>query len=342
MKSLKAELFIDSRNALGEGPMWNPLVRRLFWFDIIGQKLFSADASGKILDQFDFDAPVSAAGVIDADTLAIAAAGGLFKLTLSTNMRELIVPIEADKPGNRSNDSRVHPSGGFWIGTMSRKGASRDGAVYQYREGRLETLITDASIPNATCFTKDGATAYFTGMSQFPGIIKKAPLDATTGRPNGPWTDFATLTKPSEPDGAVVDSEGYVWNAEWNGSRVVRYAPDGSIDREVTLPVSRPTCPCFGGDDLRTLYITSAYRTKRASAQALARNAPGSREVGDRRPDFETPPDGSQRSQWTPCVARSCASIMVALHEAGASRRVMTRSARPHSSAKPAGSSTSA
>ncbi|MEO6396816.1 MAG: SMP-30/gluconolactonase/LRE family protein [Devosia sp.] len=253
-----AELFIDSKCQLGEGALWHPLLNRLFWFDILKQMLFSADANGIVVDRFSFEAPVSAAGVIDADNLIIAAAGGLFRLELSTDVRELITPLEADKPGNRSNDGRVDRTGGFWIGTMNRERPGRDasGSLYQYRNGVLSTLRGDIHIPNSTCFSPDGRTAYFTdGVTR---QIEQCAIDPATGLPTGPWRPFAMAPKGVDPDGSITDSEGFVWNCEWKGWRVVRYAPDGRIDRVVTLPVGCPTCPAFGGPDLKTLYITTA------------------------------------------------------------------------------------
>ena len=253
-----AELFIDSRCELGEGVFWHPLQERLFWFDILNQTLFSATEGGIMVDRFTFDAPVSAAAIIDADTLAIAAASGLFKLSLSTDARELIVPIEEDKPGNRSNDARVDRSGGFWMGTMSRKGGAepKAGAVYQYRAGTLTTVLPDITIPNSICFSPDGRRAYFADTAGTD--IVTAPVDPATGLPNGPWTVFASTEGMGGPDGAVTDSEGYLWSARWGAGAVVRHAPDGSVDRVIHLPVSQVTCPAFGGKDLKTLYLTSA------------------------------------------------------------------------------------
>ncbi len=253
-----AELFIDSRCELGEGVFWHPLVERLFWFDILNKTLFSATAGGIMVDRFTFDATVTAAGVIDADNLAIASSAGLFRLHLPTDTRELITAIEPDSTTTRSNDGRVNHAGGFWIGTMGLKnpGTVPAGALYQVKHGEVSKILGDVHIPNATCFSPDGGTAYFTdGVTH---VIRKVAIDREDGLPTGPWQDFATTEASIEPDGAVVDSEGYVWNAQWNGSQVVRYAPDGSIDRVVKLPVSRPTCPAFGGADLKTLYITSA------------------------------------------------------------------------------------
>jgi sugar lactone lactonase YvrE len=252
-----AELFIDSRCELGEGVFWHPLQERLFWFDILNKTLYSATAGGIMVDRFTFDTVVTAAGIIDADNLAIASAAGIYRLELSTDTREIIVPLE-ETPGNRSNDGRVGPAGGFWIGTMSltSPATTPTGALYQVRGGEVSKILGDIHVPNATCFSPDGTTAYFTdGVTR---VVRTVSIDRETGLPNGPWRDFATVEAPIEPDGAVVDSEGFVWNANWSGGSVTRYAPDGRVDRVVKVPVSRPTCPALGGKDLKTLYITSA------------------------------------------------------------------------------------
>lgn len=267
--STKAELFVDSRCELGEGPFWHPLLQRLFWFDILNQTLLSATEAGQMVDRFTFRQPASAAAVIDAESLAVATAGALLRFHLATDTSTLIVPLEDDLPGNRSNDGRVNPAGGFWIGTMSRRGGENvgAGAVYQYRDGRLETVIDDVTIPNSICFAPDGRTAYF--ADTVTDIIRTCPIDPATGLPAGAWREFARTTGRGWPDGSVVDAEGFLWNARWGGSCVVRHAPDGSIDRVVELPVSQVTCPAFGGADLKTLYVTTA-RTGRTE-EALER-----------------------------------------------------------------------
>ncbi len=255
---MKAELFIDSRCELGEGPFWHPLLGRLFWFDILNQTLFSADENGHLVDRFTFQDVVSAAAVIDRDHLLVAQAGALVKFELSTDAKTVVIPLEDELPGNRTNDGRVNNAGGFWIGTMSRRGGQDPGAgaVYQYRAGEVTTVLDHITIPNATCFSPDGRTAYF--ADTMTDTIQRVAIDPSTGLPTGEWETFASTTGRGSPDGAVVDSEGYLWNARWGGSCVVRHAPDGSIDRIVELPVSRVTCPAFGGADRRTLYITTA------------------------------------------------------------------------------------
>jgi sugar lactone lactonase YvrE len=254
-----AELFIDSRCELGEGPFWHPLQERLFWFDILNKTLFSATSGGIMVDRFTFDATVTAAGVIDSDNLAVASAAGIFKLTLSTDTRELLIPLEPDSTSTRTNDGRVNQSGGFWIGTMglNNPGGVAQGALYQVRAGSVSKLLSDVYIPNSTCFSPDGRTAYF--ADTVSGVIRKVAIDPQTGLPNGGWQTFVDKgVIAGDPDGAVVDTEGFVWSARWKGSSVVRIAPDGRVDREIELPVSRVTCPAFGGKDLKTLYITTA------------------------------------------------------------------------------------
>lgn len=253
-----AELFIDSRCELGEGPFWHPLQERLFWFDILNKTLFSATSGGIMVDRFTFDATVSAAGVIDADNLAIASIQGIYKLQISTDTREIITPLDPEDTTTRTNDGRVNPAGGLWIGTMGLKdpGSVAAGSLYQVRAGTVTKLLSDQHIPNATCFSPDGRRAYY--ADTVTGIIRTVETDPETGLPRGEWTDFVRTEGPGSPDGAVVDSAGFVWNAEWGGNRVVRYAPNGKIDRIVKVPASQVTCPAFGGKDLKTLYITSA------------------------------------------------------------------------------------
>ena len=255
-----ARLLIDCKSSLGEGPFWHPARQQLFWFDINNQQLFAANAAGVVQGQWRFDEIVAAAAIIDSDTLALATETGLKRFDLNTNETAHLIDIEADVPANRTNDSRVHPSGAFWIGTMVKDEGPKNGAVYHYRAGELTRLIANAAIPNATCFSPDGTIAYWTDTPSQK--ILKCQTDPATGMPVGDWTLFADVSEHrGYPDGAVIDSQGYLWNARWGGSCVIRYAPDGTIGRIVEVRVSEVTCPAFGGPDLKTLYITTASKT---------------------------------------------------------------------------------
>lgn len=256
--NLKAELFVDSRCELGEGPFWHPLLDRLFWFDILNNTMLSAGTDGHIVDRIAFKDHVTAAAVIDRETLAVVQAGALLRYDLATDTSTPIVAIEADKPGNRTNDSRVDRTGGFWIGTMSRRGGQDKGAgsVYRYRAGELIRLMDNITIPNSTCFSPDGRIAYF--ADTMTGVILKCATDPETGLPVGEWTEFARTDGVGGPDGAVTDADGCVWSARWGAGCVVRHTPDGKVDRIVEVPTSNASCPAFGGKDMKTLYITTA------------------------------------------------------------------------------------
>ena len=254
--NLQAELFVDSRCELGEGPFWHPLLGRLFWFDILNQTLLSADSNGHIVDRITFKDTVSAGAVIDKDSLAIVQSGALLRYDFAADTTSVIAEIEDDVPTNRTNDSRVDRTGGFWIGTMGRKAEPGVGGVYQYRAGQTTKVIENIRIPNSICFSPDGRTAYFTDAGK---MIVRCTLDPATGLPVGPWEDFFTVEGPGGADGSVVDSEGYLWNARWGGGKVIRISPDGKLDKVVEVPgVSQVSCPAFGGNDLKTLYITTA------------------------------------------------------------------------------------
>ncbi len=241
---------------LGEGPLWHPLRKELFWFDIPIGRLFSSNALGEHIRHWDFGEPASAAGWIDENSLLVATASGLQNFDIESGHWEAVAPLEDENNDTRSNDGRTGPDGSFWVGTMSQAMVSHAGAYYRYANGIVHQLFDKVSIPNATCFSPDGKTAYLADTRT--QVIWRWKLNVD-GTPIGHREVHINLHEADlNPDGAVCDAEGYLWNAQWGASRIARYAPDGSLDRIIELPVSQPTCPAFGGDDLKTLYITSA------------------------------------------------------------------------------------
>ncbi|HEV7345302.1 MAG TPA: SMP-30/gluconolactonase/LRE family protein [Devosia sp.] len=270
-----ARLLLDCQCALGEGPIWHAGRQQLFFFDINEQTLFAVTPAGEIADSWLFNETVAAAAIVDDETLALATDSGLKQFDLSTGGMNRINEIEADNADTRTNDSRVHPSGAFWIGTMTRsEEEAAIGAVYHYRAGELTTLKSGIRIPNATCFSPDGRIAYWTDTPTKQ--IMQCATDPATGLPVGEWTLFADVSDGrGYPDGAVVDSAGFLWNARWGGSCVVRHAPDGSIDRIVEVPVSQVTCPAFGGPELKTLFITTANKNLSDEQRAAEKVAGG-------------------------------------------------------------------
>lgn len=250
-----SDVFDDRPCALGEGPLWHPERRQLFWFDIIAKRLMSR--AGNDAHVWQFDEHVSAAGWIDRDTLLIASETGLWRFGLENGTKELVTPLEADNPVTRSNDGRADPWGGFWIGTMGRNAEPGAGAIYRYWQGELRQLVSDVTISNAICFAPDRSCSYFCDT-----VTKQVmcwPLNPQTGWPDGDATVFIDLSQDGlNPDGAVVDSSGNIWVALWGAGRVVAYDPNGQFIKAVTFDAVHTSCPAFGGDDLTTLFCTSA------------------------------------------------------------------------------------
>lgn len=247
------EIFDDHTCILGEGPMWHPERNALFWFDILDNTLY---CKGDSRSQWRFDDHVSAAGWVDRDTLLMASANGLWQFDIIQGKRTLVVPLEADNPVTRSNDGRADPQGGFWIGTMGMAAEPHAGAIYRYYRGELRKLFDRITISNAICFDPDGGAAYFSDT--FSRQIQKVVLD-DHGWPRGAPAPFIDARSDGlNPDGAVVDASGHLWNAQWAAGRIACYAPNGTLVRTIDVPASQATCPAFGGPEGRTLFVTSA------------------------------------------------------------------------------------
>lgn len=201
-----------------------------------------------------FDEHVSAAGWISETELLIASETSLSRFNLVDNESQFVVALEIDNMKTRSNDGRADLFGGFWIGTMGKNAEAGAGAIYRYYHGELRCLFRNISISNSICFSPDGKTAFFTDTPTKK--ILKLALDEE-GWPNEDPVLFCEVA-PHNPDGSVVDAERNLWNAQWGSNRVACYGVDGKFIREVKFDASQISCPAFGGNDLKTLFATSA------------------------------------------------------------------------------------
>ena len=240
---------------LGEGPLWHPLRQELFWFDITAHQLLSAT------QVWQFDEYVSASGWVSNDQLLIASESQLFSFNLNTDAQTKIYDLEAHNSMTRSNDGRADPQGGFWIGTMGKNAEANAGAIYRYHRGTLKKLVTGMTIPNAICFAPDGKTAYYTDTPTQQ--ILAVDLDAE-GWPISKARLAIDLTQTGEnPDGAVVDAAGNIWNAQWGAACVACYSPQGRLLETAAMPAAHATCPAFAGESSR-LFCTSATEGRSA------------------------------------------------------------------------------
>ena len=248
-------VFDDRKCKLGEGLLWHPVRNQLFWFDILSKKLFSRINEDK--KEWQFNEMPSAAGWIDKNNLLIAFETNLSVFNLETSKIDKLIALEENNFITRSNDGRADPWGGFWIGTMGKNAEENAGKIYRFFEGKLEIIYDNITVSNSICFSPDKLYAYFTDT--FTNKIMRQTL-SKEGWPKNKPEIFIDMTREKiNPDGSIIDTEGCLWNAQWGAGKCSRYDSQGKFLEEIILPASQITCPSFGGEDFKTLYLTSAF-----------------------------------------------------------------------------------
>ncbi|TIU49231.1 MAG: SMP-30/gluconolactonase/LRE family protein [Mesorhizobium sp.] len=257
----EVSVFSDHVCELGEGPSYDPATDALFWFDIVNGRLLEKSVAGGALKIHELGQMASAIAIIDDKRQLIATETGLFVRDVATGRMTLHTPVEADNPLTRSNDSRVHPCGALWMGTMGKSEAKGAGSIYWFFKGELRKLFSGITVSNSICFSGDGALAYYTDTST--GLLMRVACDPATGLPAGEPNVFVDhRSSKGYVDGSVVDHDGVVWNAVWGGKAVKAYSPDGTLLRQIAMPVTQPSCPAFVGAKADRLAVTSAWKGK--------------------------------------------------------------------------------
>lgn len=261
------ECVVQGGDQLGETPLWCEQTRKLWWLDIERPKLQSFDPSTGTHQYIDMAGTFLGSQALTRSgqhLLATDLGLGLFDIDQRST-----TPLTAVESGldNRLNDGRVDSRGRFWVGTMDNQLHRPNGALYRIdADGRTTEILSDVIVSNGIAFSPDGTTLYFTDTRRHVSWAFDLDLDDGVITNRRVWADYSATG--DRPDGACVDVDGCLWTAFFAGGRIVRYRPNGVIDRTIRLPVTNPTCLSFGGADLKTLYITSA--TKFLSPQALA------------------------------------------------------------------------
>ena len=277
----------DSRCHLGEGPSYEQETDTIWWFDILGETLHSLELSTGSHGEHPLGVKGSVFARIDEARQLIASDAGLMIRDRASGALSLHVALEAGKPGNRSNDGRVHPSGALWIGTMGRKAEQGAGSIYHVAGSTVTTLFTDISITNAICFSPDGATGYYVDTRE--NRLMSVPLDPATGLPTGkPTLLVDTKGEPGGMDGAVCDQQGNLWNARWGGGAIDVYTPEGQRVGRHLMPVPQPSCPVFYGRDLSAIAATTAREGLDEAALAEAPQSGALIALGARVPAHKT------------------------------------------------------
>lgn len=255
---MKIEVVIDVKTTLGEGPLWDVEQQRLYWIDAAGMRVFRATVDGREVRAWDVPSRVGSIAIRkDGNGAICSLAKGFHALDFTTGECELIAEIEPERETNWINDGKVDRTGRFFAGTMDSQEAGPFGALYRldpdFKVTRVETGII---VSNGPCWSPDGDTFYF--ADTWSGEIWAYDYDQATGDISNRRT-FAKVDRSGggAADGSTVDAEGYLWNALVYDSKLVRYAPDGTVDRVIEMPVKKVTSVMFGGPDLDILFVTS-------------------------------------------------------------------------------------
>ncbi|WP_372014870.1 SMP-30/gluconolactonase/LRE family protein [Pseudoxanthomonas sp. 10H] len=266
----------SSRCDHGEGVLWCERRQALLWVDIDGAGLWLHSPASGATRRWSLPDRAGCLGLATSGELLVVLASSIHRADLDAALAgdddalplAHLADVEPHEPRTRSNDGRADRDGNFVFGTMDESAdKSAIGTFYQYSaaHGLRRLPLPGAAIPNSICFSPDGRTLYWCDSMQ--ATIQCCDYDAAAARV-GPSRVFATVDlEGASADGSAIDAEGCLWNAQWGGARVVRYAPDGRVDRIVPVPVPQPSCCAIGGPALDTLYVITSPQGLDAAAR---------------------------------------------------------------------------
>lgn len=245
-------------NELGEGVIWDDQRQSIWWTDIPQSRLYRYSLSHDQLESFTTPERLASFAPLEHDSRLICAfASGFALYAPDTGDIEWIKKLETHNPGTRFNDGKTDRQGRFWAGTMVENAdlATEKGRLYCVdHDLSISEHLSNLDITNSLCWSPDGQTAYHTDT---PTRCIHQYTSGVTPKLSDPRILVRT-PRGAFPDGSCVDAQGYLWNAQWGASQVVRYTPNGEVDWVLELPTSQPTCPAFAGKDLSTLVVTTA------------------------------------------------------------------------------------
>lgn len=252
-------LVVPAGCTLGEGPVWDHRNGHLLWVDIKGQAVWRWNPDTDKTDRVETPEPVGFVALTpDPDIVVAGFRSGLCRLHLWGGQVQPMVSPEPGRPGNRINDGHVGPSGILYFGTMNDGGDEPTGSFWAYDGEQLNAFHGNIVTTNGPAVSADGQTLY-TADSRGQMIYAHDLDDGVPGEPRR----FARFEEGwGHPDGMAMDAQGHLWACHYGGSRITRFAPDGSVERTLPVPTALVTKCAFGGPDLSTLYITTARQDR--------------------------------------------------------------------------------
>jgi len=283
---MDAELIADEACHTGEGPLWHPDERALYWVDIPDGELYRYDPEREAHELVHHGRPIGAFTVeADGDLALFRDQGRVERWSRTDGLGETVPKEIDDEAASRFNDVFADPEGRVFGGTMPPD--ERGGRLYCLDPDRTLThLFDDVKTPNGMALSPDGETLYFAETNAY--VVHAFEYDRPSGaiRNRRDFIDFEG--RPGKPDGLSVDADGYLWVAKWNGGRVERFDADGEFVEDYEFPARKVSSITFGGPEYRDVYVTTAGGYAKDDegdgAGALFRLA----DVGDGKPEFRS------------------------------------------------------
>jgi sugar lactone lactonase YvrE len=263
---MKIECVLQCTNHLGEGPVWDVEEGRLYWVDGTGRRvgkpsIWRLDPKSGKTENWSIKRDVGALALRKKGGAVLALDDGFHFFDFQSGKLETVSLVDTEHSRTRLNDGKCDRRGRFFAGGMDDKEELKICALWRLDPDLSVTLVDDGIIcSNGPCWSPDDKTFYF--ADTFQGEIWAYDYDLATGTPANKRL-FASFKKDAGvADGSTVDAEGCVWNAQLISGDLVRYAPDGSVERRIGMPVRNITSVVFGGDKLDEIYVTSMARVK--------------------------------------------------------------------------------
>lgn len=278
MEKQRLEPVLDAGTRLGESPVWSVERQMLFFVDISGRKLHRYDPATGVHRADPVDEDIGCVALAAGGGFVAAMRSGIWMLDDEGIKQRMIVENPEDVAISRFNDGRIDPMGRLIVGTVDEPKAGGKAGLYRLDGGRLTRLLDGLLTSNGLAFSPDGRTLYHADTPRF--AVHRYDYDPATGaiskRRLFVQLDAGAADR-GRPDGAAVDVDGCYWTALYEGGRVQRYDPDGTLMAEYPLAARKPTMVAFGGADLKTLFVTTAQGDGDAGGAlfAMAVDVPG-------------------------------------------------------------------
>jgi sugar lactone lactonase YvrE len=265
---VRIDCVVDEGNYLGEGPVWDPVEQDLYWVDIKGPKIWRLHPESGETKTWTLPTDVTALALREKGGAVVALRDGFYFFDFDSGETDLIAKVDEDKPRVRFNDGKVDRRGRFFVGGEDEPEEQAIASLYRLDPDlSVHKLENGIICNNGPCWSPDNKIFYHTDT--FMQEIYAYDYDIDSGNISNKRVFVSTADEPGCADGSTVDAEGYLWNAQVIGGKLMRYAPDGTIDRTIEMPVKNVTSVMFGGENLDVLYVTSMARVDHPGAKEL-------------------------------------------------------------------------